>query len=95
MYPDAMENEKDQHFGLIYYASDLVLFSPCQTRFSIASDILLPNKKSPVFLPDFLLSGDYLSSQEPAFQVLLARESLTAVFGMGTGISSPSSSPHI
>ena len=35
----------------------------------------------------FLTSGD-LSSQGPAPQVLLALKSLTAVFGMGTGVAS-------
>jgi hypothetical protein len=43
----------------------------------------------------FLLTGDVLSSQGPAPQVLLALESLTAVFGMGTGVTSLPLSPDL
>ena len=38
-------------------------------------------------------SGDYLLSRDPAVQVPSALESLTAVFGMGTGVASPLLSP--
>ena len=37
--------------------------------------------------------GAYLSYQAASSQVLSARVSLTAVFGMGTGVPSPSSAP--
>ena len=39
------------------------------------------------------LPGDVLLSRLPAEQVPLALEGLTAVFGMGTGVSPPPSSP--
>ncbi len=39
------------------------------------------------------LSGDVLLSQDPAVQVPSALEGLTVVFGMGTGVSPPPSSP--
>ncbi len=39
--------------------------------------------------------GTYLSYQAASSQVLSARVSLTAVFGMGTGVPSPSSAPTI
>ena len=41
----------------------------------------------------FLCVGAYLSYQAASSQVLSARVSLTAVFGMGTGVPSPSSAP--
>ena len=41
----------------------------------------------------FCLPGDDLLSQDPAVQVPSALESLTSVFGMGTGVASPSLSP--
>ena len=37
--------------------------------------------------------GAYLSSRAASSQVLSAQVSLTAVFGMGTGVPSPSSTP--
>ena len=37
--------------------------------------------------------GIYLSYRAASSQVLSARVSLTAVFGMGTGVPSPSSAP--
>ena len=37
--------------------------------------------------------GAYLSSRAASSQVLSAQVSLTAVFGMGTGVPSPSSAP--
>ena len=40
-----------------------------------------------------LLPGDDLLSQDPAVQVPSALESLTSVFGMGTGVASPSLPP--
>ena len=40
-------------------------------------------------------AGNYLSSQGAAPQVFSAQVSLTSVFGMGTGGTSPSSSPAI
>ena len=39
--------------------------------------------------------GTYLSSRAASSQVLSAPVSLTAVFGMGTGVPSPSSAPTI
>ena len=41
----------------------------------------------------FLCVGVYLSYRVASNQVLSARVSLTAVFGMGTGVPSPSSTP--
>ena len=43
----------------------------------------------------FLCVGVYLSSRAVASQVLSARVSLTAVFGMGTGGPSPLTTPTI
>ena len=42
-----------------------------------------------------LCVGTYLSSRAASSQVLSAPVSLTAVFGMGTGVPSPSSAPTI
>ncbi len=39
------------------------------------------------------IPGNFLLSQDPAVQVPSAQESLTSVFGMGTGVASPLSSP--
>ena len=41
----------------------------------------------------FLLPGGDLLSQDPAVQVPSTLESLTSVFGMGTGVTSPSLPP--
>ena len=41
-----------------------------------------------------MFSGGYLSSQGPAPQVLSALKSLTAVFGMGTGVTSLALPPN-
>ena len=43
----------------------------------------------------FLCVGTYLFYQAASSQVSSARVSLTAVFGMGTGVPSPSSAPTI
>ena len=43
----------------------------------------------------FILTGNNLSSQAASSPVLSTRESLTAVFGMGTGGSSQPSSPDL
>ena len=43
----------------------------------------------------FLLTGDFLSSQDVSIQVLSAFECLTTVFGMGTGGSTQLSSPDM
>ena len=43
----------------------------------------------------FALTGNNLSSQAASSQVLSTRESLTAVFGMGTGGPSQPSSPDL
>jgi hypothetical protein len=43
----------------------------------------------------FLLPGGDLLSQDPAVQVPSTLESLTSVFGMGTGVASPSLPPDI
>jgi hypothetical protein len=40
------------------------------------------------------ISGEYLLSRAVASQISSARESLTSVFGMGTGVASPSVSPE-
>ena len=40
-----------------------------------------------------MYAGADLSSRDPAVQVLWALMSLTSVFGMGTGVSSPSLAP--
>ena len=40
-------------------------------------------------------SGKYLNSQAVTHQVFSAQQSLTSVFGMGTGVSSASSSPDL
>ena len=40
-----------------------------------------------------MYAGAGLSSRDPAVQVLWALMSLTSVFGMGTGVSSPSLAP--
>ena len=39
--------------------------------------------------------GAFLSSRDAAVRVLSAQVSLTAVFGMGTGVPSPPSTPTI
>ena len=52
------------------------------------------NKRTIEFLlPFFLLPGGVLLSQDPAVQVPSTLESLTSVFGMGTGVTSPSLPP--
>ena len=43
----------------------------------------------------FRLTGNNLSSRAASSQVLSTRESLTAVFGMGTGGTSQPSSPDL
>jgi hypothetical protein len=50
-------------------------------------------KKNNISVVLFLLPGDDLLSQDPAVQVPSALESLTSVFGMGTGVASPLLSP--
>ena len=51
-------------------------------------------KKPPHMLyGGFAVTGNNLSSQSASSPVLSTRESLTAVFGMGTGGSSQPSSP--
>ena len=40
------------------------------------------------------ISGEYLLSRAVASQISSARESLTSVFGMGTGVASPLNSPE-
>ena len=51
--------------------------------------------KDTIFLSCLSLPGDDLLSQDPAVQVPSALESLTSVFGMGTGVTSPSLSPDL
>ena len=41
------------------------------------------------------VAGADLSSRDPAVQVLSALMSLTSVFGMGTGVTSPSLAPAL
>ncbi len=41
------------------------------------------------------MAGADLSSRDPAVQVLSALMSLTSVFGMGTGVTSPSLAPAL
>ncbi len=48
---------------------------------------------STVELSRIITPGNDLCFQGPASQVLSAQESLTAVFGMGTGVASPLISP--
>jgi hypothetical protein len=52
-------------------------------------NVLQKNKTSSISTACFL-PGDDLLSQDPAVQVPSALESLTSVFGMGTGVTSPS-----
>ena len=57
----------------------------------------MTNKKSPASLlvPLVHSHGDVLPSQELALQVFSALEVLTVVFGMGTRVSPPPSSPDL
>ena len=56
----------------------------------------LTKQKHPIFRSSaFLCVGAYLSSRAATSQVLSAQVSLTAVFGMGTGVPSPPSAPTI
>jgi hypothetical protein len=59
--------------------------------------MLLHTKKAPAIYWQalLLLTGNFLSSQGVATQVLSASECLTAVFGMGTGGTIQASSPDI
>ena len=50
-----------------------------------------------ISIKDFLdkkISGEYLLFRAVASQVSSARESLTSVFGMGTGVAAPSVLPE-
>ena len=53
------------------------------------------HKKSKSFWLAFFNSGDDLLSQAASHQVSSALQSLTTVFGMGTGVTSASLSPNI
>ena len=52
-------------------------------------------KKTSSFRNSFRQTGNYLLSRAASRQVSSAPESLTSVFGMGTGVSSPLSSPDL
>lgn len=66
--------------------SMLILSNTCVIQFSRNKN-LFGDKKSP--------PGNVLLSQSPSGQVPSALEGLTAVFGMGTGVSPPPSSPDV
>ena len=70
--------------------------SPCATGTPILTKNAPPQqeKHSTVYwLSAFGCVGVYLSSRAAAGRVLSAQVSLTAVFGMGTGVPSPPSTP--
>ena len=52
-------------------------------------------KKAPTIAGTLVCVGIYLSSRHVAMQVLSARQSLTSVFGMGTGGPSASITPTV
>ena len=58
-----------------------------------ARELPMPNEKAPAWVLLALVSGDYLLSRTVSSQVPSACESLTSVFGMGTGGSSQLSPP--
>jgi hypothetical protein len=53
------------------------------------------NKRNNLIVVSFYLPGGDLLSRDPAVQVPSALESLTSVFGMGTGVTSPSLPPDM
>ena len=66
-----------------------------QKREAYASRLILRNKKRPACWLDALDVGVCLSSRAASSQVFSAQVSLTAVFGMGTGVPSPPSTPTV
>ena len=69
----------------LLYMAPRVGFEPTTPRLTAAY--------STVELSRIITPGNDLCFQGPASQVLSAQESLTAVFGMGTGVASPLKSP--
>ena len=85
--------------GLVSFVFTAVQRFPLQLSFSIVYDIFQTsssdNKKrfrisSEAF---FVQVGDYLFSRAVSSELSSAQVSLTSVFGMGTGGTSPSSTP--
>ena len=67
-----------------------------RNSFAATKNIYTYTKKAPAIQQMLLfLTGNFLSSQGVATQVLSASECLTTVFGMGTGGTIQASSPDI
>ena len=76
----------------------LLFLFPCCARYSVPSCDLggtLPfvTKKETTLVVSFLVTGNVLPSQVVSNSVLSAQKGLTAVFGMGTGVSPSPLSP--